>query len=97
MQSSKQKVQRSHSFNYSKKKWNLSNSAEHRSIIRTRHDLIELGQPQTANHLLMSFRRGYEASVILNANLAICRRLSFFALHLCFWTLCFSRHTTKSS
>ena len=56
---------------------NLPDRAAHRSIIRTLDNLVELRQAQAANHLLMSFRRGYEAPVVLNPDLAFVGLLTF--------------------
>ena len=57
---------------------NLSDRATHGSIIWTLDDLVQLRQTQAANHLLMGLRRGYETSVVLNADLTRIRRLALF-------------------
>jgi len=77
IQTTKYKVPRSSSFNDPQQMRNLGYRAAHGSIIRTLDNLVELRQTQAANHLFMSFRRGYETSVLLNPDLAGIRLLAF--------------------
>src|SRR6266516_104806 len=59
------------------KRWQLGDQPAHRAVVGPLHDLIELGQANASNHLLMRFRRGNRAAVILNPNLGRRRFLVF--------------------
>jgi hypothetical protein len=77
----------------------LRDRAAHGRIVGPLDNLIQFRQTEAANHLLVRFRRRNETSVILNANLAICRATVGFVIStLSFggFAFCFSRHNTSS-
>ena len=59
------------------------NCSAHGRIIGPFHNLIQLRQTETANHLLVRFRRSNKAALVLNTNLAAGRLFLFLCSLLC--------------